>query len=249
MLRDVLTAFRLLTVVPVGRTEGIGASRYFPLVGYFFAGVSLVLAWGAGEAGLSDGLGALLTATVIVSANALLSGLLHWDGLADCADGLGVRGGAERALAAMKASGIGAFGVVAVVLVALLQVTAIAVIVESGSLWALAAAPVLGRLGASFALGLRAPARLDGLGARYAGRMSAAALVLLVVQALPLVAWTGRPEPLLTLGTFGGVLVAFFAPEPFVRRFGGVTGDVLGATILLTETAVLLLGALAVGPL
>jgi len=209
--------------------------------------VSLLLAWGAARVGLQEGTGALLTATLIVSAGALLSGLLHWDGLADCADGLGVRGGAERALAAMKASGIGAFGVVAVVLVALLQVAAVAVIVESGALWTLAAAPVLGRLSASFALGLREPARSDGLGARYAGRISAAALVLLVVQVLPLVWWT--PEPLLTLGTFGGVLVAFFAPEPFVRRLGGVTGDVLGASILLTETAVLLLGALAGGPL
>ncbi len=249
MLSDVLTAVRLLTVVPVGRTEGIGASRYFPLVGYLFAAVSLAVAWGAARIGLSSGIGALLAGTMIVCANALFSGLLHWDGLADSADGLGVRGGAERALAAMKASGTGAFGVAAVVLVALLQVTAIAVIVESGSLWALAAAPVLGRLAASLALGLRAPARADGLGARYAGRVTAAALVLMVVQALPLVAWTGRPEPALTLATFGGVLVAFVAPEPFVRRFGGVTGDVLGASILLTETVVLLVGALAGGPL
>lgn len=249
MLRDVLTAFRLLTVVPIGRTEGTGASRYFPLVGYLFGGVSLLLAWGAARVGLQEGTGALLTATVIVSAGALLSGLLHWDGLADCADGLGVRGGPGRALAAMKVSGIGAFGVVAVVFVSLLQVAAVAVIVESGALWTLAAAPVLGRLSASFALGLREPARSDGLGARYAGRISAAALVLLVVQVLPLVWWTGRLEPALTLATFGGVLAAFFAPEPFVRRLGGVTGDVLGASILLTETAVLLLGALAGGPL
>lgn len=249
MLSDVLTALRLLTVVPVGRTEGIGASRYFPLVGYLFAAVSLAVAWGAAGIGLSSGIGALLAGTMIVCANALFSGLLHWDGLADSADGLGVRGGAERALAAMKASGTGAFGVAAVVFVALLQVTAVAVIVESGSLWALAAAPVLGRLAASLALGLRAPARADGLGARYAGRVPAAALVLMVVQALPLVAWAGRPEPALALATFGGVLVAFVAPEPFVRRFGGVTGDVLGASILLTETAVLLVGALAGGPL
>lgn len=249
MLRDVLTAFRLLTVIPVGRTEGTGASRYFPLVGYLFGGVSLVLAWGAAWMGLSEGTGALLTATVIVSGGALLSGLLHWDGLADCADGLGVRGGRERALAAMKASGIGAFGVAAVVFVSIMQIAAVAVIVESGSLWTLAAAPVLGRLSASFALGLREPARSDGLGARYAGRVSAAALVLLVVQVLPLVGWTGRQEPALTLATFGGVLVAFFVPEPFVRRFGGVTGDVLGASILLTETVVLLLGAFAGGPL
>lgn len=249
MLSDVLTAFRLLTVLPVGRTEGIGASRYFPLVGYLFAAVSLAVAWGAAGIGLSSGIGALLAATMIVCANALLSGLLHWDGLADCADGLGVRGGAERALAAMKASGTGAFGVAAVVFVTLLQVSAIAVIVESGSLWALAAAPVLGRLAASFALGVRAPARADGLGARYTAPASAAALVLMVAQALPLVAWTGRPEPALTLATFGGVLVAFVAPEPFVRRFGGVTGDVLGASILATETAVLLIGALAGGPL
>jgi adenosylcobinamide-GDP ribazoletransferase len=246
---DVLTAIRLLTVVPVGRAEGMRALWYFPLVGYVFGAMSLAIAWGAARIGLASGAGALLTASVIVCVHAVFSGFLHWDGLADCADGLGVRGGAERALAAMKESGIGAFGVAAVVLVALLEVTAIAVVVESRSLWALAAAPVLGRLAASFALGLRPPARADGLGARYATRLPAAALVLLVVQALPLVAWAGHLEPALTLATFGGVLVAFFVPELFVRRFGGITGDVLGASILLTETAVLLTGALAGAPL
>jgi cobalamin synthase len=46
-----------------------------------------------------------------------------------------------------------------------------------------------------------------------------------------------------------GVVVAATVPGLFARRFGGITGDVLGATVLLTEAFLLVIGAMAGGPL
>ena len=108
MLADLLTAVRLLTVVPLGRVEGGRALRFFPLVGWMYGGLWLGIAWVAREAGLADGLGALLAGTIAVVASGMLSGLMHWDGLADCADGMGVRGDAARRLEVMRSSTIGA---------------------------------------------------------------------------------------------------------------------------------------------
>lgn len=239
-----LTAVRLLTVVPIGRREGEHPARYFPLVGWLFGALAAGIASGAAALDSADGLGALLTAAVIVTAWALLSGFMHLDGLADSADGIGVRGDAKQRLEVMRDSSIGAFGVIAVVLVLVLEVAAIAMIVESRSWWALAAAPVLGRFGAAAALVWRTPASSHGLAARYAERPAAVAVLAMLV---PVAALLVAPSPTRVLVTLLGVGVALVVPGPSVRRLGGITGDVLGATILLTETAVLVACALAGG--
>lgn len=249
MFADLFTAVRLLTVVPVGRTEGSRALRFFPAVGWMFGGLWLGIAWLAREVGLAQGTGALLAGAIAVVASGMLSGLMHWDGIADCADGIGVRGDATRRLEVLRSSTVGAFGVTAIVFVALLQVVAFSVILESGVWWGLAAAPVLGRAGATLAAGLREPARRDGLGARYSARMSVPELLVATLPVLPLLGWRPESHTALTVATALGLLLAFVVPGPFVRRFGGVTGDVLGATIILTETAVLVAAAVAGGPL
>lgn len=245
MLRDLATAVRLLTVIPLGRVDGVHPARYFSLVGWLFAGVGLVIAAGSVRSGATDGMAALLVAVLVVAAWGGLSGFLHWDGLADCADGIGVRGDAERRLAVMRDSTVGAFGVVAIVLVAIAQVAAIAVIVETRAWWALGAAPVAGRWGAGVALTLRDPARADGLAARYAVREPGVGLLVQTLPVLPLLFVAIGTRDARIVGTVAALLVALFVPGVFTRRLGGVTGDVLGATVLLTETIVLIGGALA----
>lgn len=248
-VHDITAAIRLLTVLPVGRRDGDRAARFFTAVGWLYAALALGIASGAVFIGRADGMSSLLVAALIVAAWALLSGFLHLDGLADSADGFGVRGDAERRLAVMRDSSIGAFGVAAIVLVVVIQVCAAAVIVDSGSWWALAAAPIIGRLGAALALLFRAPARPDGLAVRFGGRAGVTDVALLAIPLVPLFAippalWAPR-----LAAVAAGAVVAVAVPGFFARRFGGITGDVLGATVVLTETFVLVVGALAGGPL
>ena len=238
-------ALSLLTIVPARAAEGSRPVRWFPAVGWLYGAVALGIASGAVGLDRADGLTALLAGVAIVGAWALLSGFLHWDGLADAADGMGARGDTASRLAVMRDSSTGAFGVVAVVLVLLVQVVAVAIIVESRSWWALAAAPVLGRFGAAAALIQTKPARPNGLAARYAGHESFPGVLVVVVTLVPLLLFPFDHARF--VASLGGVVATQFVPVPFVRRFGGITGDVLGATILLTETVVLVWGALVDG--
>ena len=102
-------ALAFLTVAPLPvreRPEGIGAAAaWFPavgaLVGLVAAGVRV-----AADPTLGAGVAAVLATAVMVA----LTGALHQDGLADCADGLGVRGDRARRLAVSTLVVVGALG-------------------------------------------------------------------------------------------------------------------------------------------
>jgi cobalamin synthase len=57
--------------------------------------------------------------------------------------------------------------------------------------------------------------------------------------------WLGFRVTGLAVAMFG-LVVAFAMPHVLARRFGGVNGDVMGASVLITEA--LLLAAMAVIP-
>ena len=61
----------------------------------------------------------------------------------------------------------------------------------------------------------------------------------------PLFVWGPLSAAARVAMTVTGLGIALVAPGPVVRRIGGMTGDVAGATILLTETAVLAMAAVA----
>ena len=105
----------------------------------------------------------LLGAAVAVALLAALTGGLHLDGLADTGDGLGSRRPAADALAIMRRPDIGPLGVVTLVLVLLIQVTALATVPRGWpAVAALVLAVVTGRVAAVLATGVPA-ARPGGL--------------------------------------------------------------------------------------
>ena len=128
-----------LTRLPAGRLDSettlSQAAWTFPLVGL----VPGALGWAMFALAGGGALGAALA----ISAMALVTGALHWDGLADFADGMG--GGQDRAhvLEIMRDSRIGSYGVLAMILCALLQVLALA---EIGSIPAFLFAGVVSRV-------------------------------------------------------------------------------------------------------
>jgi adenosylcobinamide-GDP ribazoletransferase len=245
-------AFGTLTRIPVpaprtvdGRVAG-RAMLLAPIVGLLLA---LVIGVPAQVLVNVTPVGGLLGAALAVAALAWLTRALHLDGLADTADALGSGRPAADALAIARRSDIGPFGVVTLVLVVLVQIAALADLLDRGAgAGSLVIAVVTGRLAVTLACLRGIPAaRPDGLGAVVAGSVPmAGGLVVAAVWLALAIAAVGAEHGLgAGLATGGAVLGGLLAAALVVglarRRLGGITGDVLGATAELTTAAVLVI--------
>ena len=201
---------------------------------------------GAAAGGLVLGLAAVgLPAAVAgllgVGLLALATRGMHVDGLADTADGLGCYGPPERALAVMRDGGAGPFAVVTLLVALGAQAAALAALTGPGVVAAAALAGATGRAGFAWCARRGVPAaRPTGLGATVAGSQPrwVAPLWWAALAAAGLAAVPGRPwQGPLAVAVAAAVVVGLSAHTR--RRFGGTTGDVLGAANELAVTAAL----------
>jgi adenosylcobinamide-GDP ribazoletransferase len=187
----------------------------------------------------------LLAGLLVVGLLALATRGMHLDGLADTADGLGCYGPPERALAVMKDGGAGPFAVVALIVVLGVQTIGLAEAASDHRWWVAPLALTVGR--AAFPLCCRRSvpaARPDGLGALVARTQPVWVpvtwwVLLLAAAAVVLPGrWWQAPAAVLLAGA-----VVLALSRHTTRRFGGVTGDVLGAAAELAAAAVLVVCA------
>ncbi len=193
---------------------------------------------------------ALVGGFAAVAFSAYLTRGLHWDGLADLADGLGSRLPGPRALVVMQRPETGAFGVLSVVLVVGLQASLLAAL--AGSAWvAVIVAMACGRLAPVLLCRRGVPAAPgSALGAWVAGRIGPATALAITgavaAACAALVAAAGAAAPGWgAAAVLAPIATALWLGRLSARRLGGITGDVLGAGVELSTTAALLL--LAVG--
>ncbi|MDX8401815.1 MAG: adenosylcobinamide-GDP ribazoletransferase [Mariprofundaceae bacterium] len=236
-----IAALGLLTRLPIPARggESDGAPAWFPAVGLVIGGCLA----------LTAGLAALVGQDLLAGWLVLLiwmgvTGLLHLDGLADLADGLGaahaVRGDPEarRAalLAAMRDAHLGAFGAAAMLMLLAGKLAAASALV-GGSAWGVwLLVPAWARWGALCWAAWLPPLSDSGMGAWLAGRGSAANCWRWGMLLAALSFWLAPAllaAPLLVWGW------GFWLR----RKAGGMNGDALGAGIETTELALLALAA------
>lgn len=187
------------------------------------------------------GLPGLVCALLTLGCGLILTGALHEDGLADCADALGGRDRAQ-ALAIMRDSRVGSYGAMALILSLGLRTSVLVALPGGVALAAVIGAHAFSRGALAMALDRLEPARTDGLGAMAGRPQRQAAMVALALGAaillLACLFFAGIGVGLFAL-VLGG-LAGLAALEVTRRRFGGYTGDVLGAVQQCIEVATLI---------
>lgn len=239
MLKEIGSVFSFLTIIPSNSASLETVAKYmylFPIVG-----IAIGLAIGGIGFGLSLFLEPLIVALLVVASLALITGIHHTDGLADFADGLMVRETKEKKLEAMKDVSTGSAGIVTVVLCLVGTIISLSLIRGFEIFYAI----LLSEIFAKFSMVLQASlGRSAAVGSnspfvqimKDKKKLLAAAVITIV----PLVLLGGMTG----LVVFGaGIAITLFILAVSTRSFGGITGDILGATNELTRLSSLLIFA------
>jgi adenosylcobinamide-GDP ribazoletransferase len=253
-LLDVAAAVGFLTLLPVGRRWPEGAPPravgWYAWVGWLLGlPVAAVIAAVVRLHGRAPAGGAMLVGALVIGTWAVLTRFLHWDGLADAADGLWGGRDRDHKLEIMRDSRIGSFGAAAMIFVALVQVAAVADMVSGGVVWPIVAASVLGRFAASLGAWTLPAARREGLGLTSMGRpgiydVAVGVLAVAVIHFLRVPLPGFGADGLRLIGvTVVGLVAGFTVPRMLAKPVGGMTGDLFGATVLIVEMVVLVAGA------
>lgn len=236
MLKALKNLLAFLTVLPVRMDMDclVDSARFmfvFPIVGAFLGLLAGVFGWA-----ISMFLPALVVGGLVLGVLLLLTGLHHADGLLDFGDALMCHGTTERKIEVMhdQLTGAGAIGLaLAVYLVsgfafaslgAGLIIIQVLVVVELCAKLAM----VIGCwAGNPVHKGMNSPF-MDVMHGKFGSARLVAAIAISLAVAVPLlwtVGWFVGFVVVLAAVLAGGVMVAVAH-----RHFGGVTGDVLGAT-------------------
>ncbi len=238
-MRSLLLALQFLTIFfffkdlsPRSASEMAWSQAFFPLVGGLLGGILAATAWGASNLFPSS-----ISAVLVLILHFLLTRGLHVDGLADSADGLMGGSNRERVLKIMKDSRTGAMGVSSVVLIFLIKFAALEVIISQKIFWGIVAGPIIARVAPGVFSAILPYARSQGLAQEMVsqGRWSIALVALSLGAGTLFLFLPLQKLLLLSVATLllWGLLIYYYW-----LRLGGVTGDLFGATIELTESLV-----------
>ncbi len=206
---------------------------FFPIAGLLI-GLVVATIWFASAQFLPP----LVAAGLAILAGIVITGGLHEDGLADCADGLGGVVDKERALEIMRDSRIGTYGTLALITTTGLRWVSLAGLSIASGFSALIIAHTASRAAISMAMKYSDYARQSGLGDQVSGRISNTEFLLTTLIAAAAAYIFGEFLGLLAL--IAGFAVTTLFLRYLIHRLGGYTGDGLGAMQQLCEITILI---------
>ena len=236
MLKEIGSIFSFLTILPSSNAQLETIAKYM----YFFPVVGLVIGLLVGFLGfgLSFILDPLLVSLLVVASIAIITGIHHSDGLADFSDGLMVKGSKEKKLSAMKDVSTGSAGIVGIVLYLVGLIITLSLTSGIDLFKAILISEILAKFSMVFMASVGKSASL-GSNSPFVNLMKdkrklALASVLMVIP----VTLVGGTIGLAMIGA--ALILTIFIIFLSSRSFGGITGDVLGATNELTRLASLM---------
>lgn len=181
-----------------------------------------------------------VSAVLLLLVYIFITGGLHIDGVADTLDAFGSNRSRERMLEIMKDSHVGSFGVVGIVMLFLLSFA----LLTEVPLFALLLFPLVGRNAALLVASTNNYARESGLGSIFvdAAKMVyfvwGSVLYLFIVFLLFGLAW----PMLMLLGAYLiSMIMIFITMLSMGKKLGGVTGDLIGFSIEVSQLFFLML--------
>ena len=230
---EFLTPLRLRRVERWDDATFASALGWYPLVGLLIGLVLLGI-----DVATEELLPVEVRSALIIAALAVLSGGLHLDGVADTADGMALQGEQNERLGVMSAGNVGPAGAMALVIVLLVQWTALTALADPLRAGALVIAPAMARWTVAPVAVLFTPARPRGLGAtlRHGVWPFAAPLSAVIAFAAGYVLF--GPEGLVL--PIAAAVAALILSGAAARMIGGVTGDTYGGAIEIAQAATLI---------
>ncbi len=236
MLKEIGSVFSFLTIFPSSNSTLDNVAKYmfmFPVIGIIIGFLTGTLGFG-----LSLFLEPLLVSLLVVASITIITGVHHADGLADFADGLMVKGLKDKKLKAMKDLSTGSAGIVAIVLYFIGLIITISLtsgfdlfkVLLISEILAKFSMVLMASLGKSASLGSNSP---------FVEFMKdkKKLLAAFIIMFIPVIV-IGETTGLIMLGVT--IALTMFLLALSTRSFGGITGDVMGATNEFTRLASLM---------
>lgn len=237
---SVLLAFQFFTVLPVHKeipltkTTVTGMIAFLPWVGAIMGSLVAASIYGLTKWTTSS---EMLLAFLVVGFFALFTGGLHLDGFIDMGDAYFSYRDREKRLEILDDPRVGAFGVLSVLflVVGKLVVLHELFVQDQLELWTLLFIPLITRVGMIFYFISLKCSKEKGLAYFFKSQMNPRVLASLLVLTL-IISISGvvfvTSKLFVPFILMAVLAVAFFVFRQFtLRNFGGVSGDLLGASI------------------
>jgi len=241
--RALACAMQFLTRIPLAaRTlfdnkDYANSLAWYPVIGLILGG--LVWLSGVTLAGLSS---TSLTAALVLTVWVLLTGALHLDGVADCADAwVGGFGDREKTFQILKDPRSGPIAVVVLVLVLLIKWAALEVLLGSEHWSIIWLIPLLARGAMPYIFWRLDYVRSSGLGAAFVEGLSRQRILisLLFLVVIAVLSLTGQLG-ILVLFVVVSLLIYLWWKRASYQKLGGFNGDCAGALVEFLELGLLL---------
>ncbi len=239
-----------LTRIPAGSTDIEDAARHaylFPVVGILIGLIASLIGYGSINL-FSNEIGAFFTILSIY----FMTGLVHLDGLSDFSDGIMASGSKKEKISAMKDVAVGIGGIFSVVFVLLTsfytishlgEMTLNTAIQKDISWYQFSCALIMSEVSAKLSMntcivmGREMP---DGLGQLFIMRSTKKKYIAAVTLSVLVGIILTRSYFVVVLT---GVIIAVVVVKLAHKNFGGINGDVMGASNEISRTVTLLVWA------
>lgn len=239
---DFITGLQFLTRIPIvslseWSEESFGRSvKFFPIIGSIIGALlfgfvySVQHLWGSVVP-------IHVMAIGVIILEVFITGGLHCDGLMDTIDGVLSGRPREQMLEIMKDSRVGAFGAMAFSLLMLVKYSLIMDIQSMVLPLALLIMPIVGRMAVVIGITLYPYARANGLGKVFYKCSHHKTLYIAGLTTLLLLVPLGKTA---IVSAVVGIVMTLIFCQYVSEKLGGLTGDVYGAIIELTEIVALM---------